>query len=100
MCCFNSIMSCRSFLSESIFAIVFVFDVTVCHRCHLHHRRVGVAKYSRLRQEFQEKEDKMREVRGHFFATTVAAVVRCAVAYLAILAGGRQNEARLRRADD
>jgi hypothetical protein len=23
---------------------------------------VGVAKYSRLRQEFQEKEDKMREV--------------------------------------
>ena len=27
-------------------------------------RRVGVAKYSRLRQEFQEKEDKMREVRA------------------------------------
>ena len=34
-------------------------------------RRVGVAKYSRLRQEFQEKEDKMREV--HACRSTSAA---------------------------
>ena len=38
-------------------------------------RRVGVAKYSRLRQEFQEKEDKMREVRVESDRRVVRAAV-------------------------